>query len=64
MHYYFVTAHQPHSTDIFLNQKILPWNKLINQHEGIVASKVIIGMYTCLATFLLTDITNLETMKI
>ena len=39
------TAHQPHSRDIFLNQKILPLDKLINQQEGIRAYKVINGTY-------------------
>ena len=31
----FATAQQPHSRDIFLNQKILPPDKFINQQEGI-----------------------------
>ena len=42
----FATARQPHSRDIFINQKILPLDKLINQQEGILAYKVING--TCL----------------
>ena len=37
----FATAQQPHSRDIFINQKILPLDKLINQQEGILAYKVI-----------------------
>ena len=37
----FATAQQLHSRDIFLNQKILPLDKLINQQEGILANKVI-----------------------
>ena len=41
----FATAQQPHSRDIFLNQKILPLYKLINQQEGILAFKVINGTY-------------------
>ena len=41
----FATAQQPHSRDIFLNQKILPLDKLINQQEGILAYKVINGIY-------------------
>ena len=41
----FATAQQPHSRDIFLNQKILPLDKLINQQEGILAYKVINGTY-------------------
>ena len=41
----FATAQQTHSRDIFLNQKILPLDKLINQQEGIVAYKVINGTY-------------------
>ena len=40
-----VTAQQPHSRDIFLNQKIPPLDKLINQHEGILSYKVINGTY-------------------
>ena len=36
---------QPHSRDIFLNQKILPLDKLINQQEGILTYKVINGTY-------------------
>ena len=39
----FATAQQPHSRDIFLNQKILSLHKLINQQEGILAYKVING---------------------
>ena len=41
----FATAQQPHSRDIFINQKILPLDKLINQQEGILAYKVINGTY-------------------
>ena len=41
-----------HSRDIFINQKILPLDKLINQQEGILAYKVING------TFLLNDVLN------
>ena len=41
----FATAQQPHSRDIFLNQKILPLDKLIIQQEGILAYKVINGTY-------------------
>ena len=48
----FATALQPHSRDIFINQKILPLNKLINQQEGILAYKVING------TYLLNDFLN------
>ena len=41
----FATAQQPHSGDIFINQKILPLDKQINQQEGILAYKVINGTY-------------------
>ena len=42
----FATAPLPHSRDIFINQKILFLDKLINQQEGIlVAYKVINGTY-------------------
>ena len=41
----FATAQQLHSRDIFLNKKIIPLDKLINQHEGILAYKVINGIY-------------------
>ena len=41
----FATAQQPHSRDIFLNQKILPLDKLINNQEGILAYKVINETY-------------------
>ena len=41
----FATAQQPHSRDIFLNQKIPPLDKLINQQEGILANKEISGTY-------------------
>ena len=41
----FATAQQPHSRDIFLNPKIRPLDKLINQQEGILAYKVINGTY-------------------
>ena len=37
---------------IFINQKILPLDQLINQQEGILANKVIIG------SFLLNDFLN------
>ena len=39
----FATVQQPR--DIFLYQKILPLEKLINQQEGILAHKVINGTY-------------------
>ena len=45
----FATAQQPHSRDIFINQKLLPLDKLMNQQEGILAYKVMNG------TFLLND---------
>ena len=48
----FATALQPHSRDIFNNQKILPQDKLIDQQEGILAYKVINS------TFLLNDFLN------
>ena len=48
----FATAQQPHSRDIFINQKILPLDKLINQQDGMLAYKVING------TFLLNDCLN------
>ena len=57
-----------HSRDIFLNQKILPFDNLINQQEGILAYKVINGTY--LLGNIHTDrhevdhYTNLEIMKI
>ena len=41
----FATAQQPHSRDIFIDQKNLPRDKLINQQEGILAYKVINGAY-------------------
>ena len=41
----FATAQQQHSRDIFLNKKILPLDKLINQQDGILAYKVINGTY-------------------
>ena len=41
----FATAQQPHSRDIFLNKKIPPLDKLINQQELILAYKVINGTY-------------------
>ena len=37
--------YKTHSWDIFLNQKISPVDKLINQQEGILAYKVINGTY-------------------
>ena len=53
-----VTAQQPHSTDIFLNEKILPVDKLINQQEGILAHKVTNGTY--LLGDILTDRHDLD----
>ena len=44
---------QPHSRNIFLNPKILPLDKLINQQEGILAYKVSNGTY--LLGAILTD---------
>ena len=41
----FATAQQPHARDIFLNQKIISLDKLINRQEGILAYKVINGTY-------------------
>ena len=49
----FVTAQQPHSRDTFINQNILPLDKLINQQEGILACKVINS------TYLLNDFLNI-----
>ena len=46
------TGKQPHSRDIFINQNILPVDKLINKEEGILAYKVING------TYLLKDFLN------
>ena len=46
------TAQQPQSRDIFINQKNLPLDKLINQQEGILAYKVIND------TYLLNDFLN------
>ena len=48
----FATSQQPHSRDIFINQKILLLDKLIKQQEGILAYKVING------TYLLNDFLN------
>ena len=48
----YATAQQPHSKDNFINQKILPLDKLINQQDGILAYKVING------TYLLNDFLN------
>ena len=41
----FATVQQPQSRDIFINQKIWPLDKVINQQEGILAYKVINGAY-------------------
>ena len=49
----FATAQQPQSRNIFLNQKILPLNKLINHQEGIFVYKVINDAY--LLDNILTD---------
>ena len=46
------TAQQPHSRDIFINQKKVPLVKLINQQEGTLTYKVING------TYLLNDFLN------
>ena len=48
----FPTAQQPNSRDIFINQKNLPLDKLINQQEGVLAYQVING------TYLLNDFLN------
>ena len=41
VHTLFATAQQPHSSDIFIKQKILPVDKLINEQAGIVSYVVI-----------------------
>ena len=41
----FATAQQPNLRDIFINQKIFPLDKLIDQWEGILVYKVINGTY-------------------
>ena len=46
----FAAVQKQHSGDIFLNQKILPLDILINQQEGILPYKVIN------VTYLLGDI--------
>ena len=48
----FATTQQLHSRDIYINQKNLPLDKLINQQEGILAYKV--SKYT----YLLNDFLN------
>ena len=52
VHTLIATAQQPHSRDIFNNQKNLPLDKLINQQEPIHAYKKING------TYLLNDFLN------
>ena len=52
VHTLFASAQQPHSRDIFINQKSLPLDKLVNQQEGILAYKVINS------TYLLNDFLN------
>ena len=52
VHSLLLLMQQPHSRDIFINQKILLLDKLINQQEGILAYKVING------TYLLNDFLN------
>ena len=47
MYVLFATAQQPHSRDIFVNQKILPLDKLINQQESILAYKVKSMAHSC-----------------
>ena len=54
----FATAQLPHSRDIFINQNILPLDKLINQQEGILAYKVSNG------TYLLNDFINHEDVNL
>ena len=41
----FASGQHPHSRDIFLNQKILPLDKLNNQRELILAYILISGTY-------------------
>ena len=48
----FATAQPPHLRDIFIDQKFLLLDNLINQQEGILAYKVING------TYLLNDFLN------
>ena len=54
----FATSQQPRSSDIFLNHKILPLDKLINQKEGIIAYEVINGKH--LLGDILTDRNELD----
>ena len=61
VHTLFATVQQPHSGDIFINQKILPLDKLINQQEGILAYKVINGSCTTFSIMEMLGIkSNLE----
>ena len=55
----FATAQQPHSREIFINHKILPLDKLINQQEGILAYKVINGTYL-LNNFLIMEMLGIK----
>ena len=41
----FAAAQQPHSRDTFINQKIWPMDKLINQQDCILAHQVINGPF-------------------
>ena len=60
----FATSYQPHSRDIFLNQKILPLNKLIYQREGMLAYQygmhVLAFIYIYIYIDILTDILDLH----
>ena len=60
---YFATVQQPHSRDMFINQKFLSLDKLINQQEGLFSYKVING--TCLLNDLLNhgDVRNQIKLK-
>ena len=58
----FATGQQQHSSNIFLNQKNLPLDKLINQQEGILAYKVINGTY--LLCDILTDRHELDNYQL
>ena len=49
----FATAQQPHSRDIFINQKNLPLDKRINQQEVYLLTRYVIN-----GIFLLNDFLN------
>ena len=60
VHTLFAAAQQLHSRVIFINQKILPPDKLIRQQESLLLYKVINMAHTCWTTFSIVEMLGIK----